>query len=236
MSTVTTGHRYGEVGVVSRVLNLVWLFTQFAGFAVALAGISILQSQCNANSDQYNFNGFFGLGLNSVQSSVNAAGGMGNAPSGTGNTDYNCGMQYSWYWWVVFFQFAVTIAGILGNFSGLRYGRSGINSFYAVAISQWAIFAYPMIYMVYLYQAWGRDQTDHNLWGQGYICGAAGAIICLVGDFLFLMTFGYDDSLAALAYNSKTTGSGPVIVEHTPAMVGTHDPHVHVHNTGTTIV
>lgn len=50
-----------------------------------------------------------------------------------------------------------------------------------------------MVYEIYLYQAWNQSSFKNNKWAQGYAAGGAGAIITLVGNYIFSMIFGWDD-------------------------------------------
>jgi hypothetical protein len=118
-----------------------------------------------------NLSGLFGLGPN---------------PFGSPPSAYDCGIQYSWYWWVIALQFACIVLAISGS------TNKSLPSIYGIVTTLWSIYCYAFVIQTYQYQKAGESTTA---WGPSYTINAAGAIAISTANFLFLIAHGLDDAI-----------------------------------------
>ncbi|GAX86127.1 hypothetical protein CEUSTIGMA_g13540.t1 [Chlamydomonas eustigma] len=187
--------------------SVVLLFLQFAGWGTALAGLALLTDTCVKNppgsSDNANPNYslvFYGLDL-VQQFEINA-----NIAGSTAKTsiNYQCGMQYSWYWTVVFLQLVALLIGFAAQFSPHKAHVALIGT-YSTVTALWTIWVYPMCVNCYFYYT--VLSISNNKWGQGYTVATAGAIAVLVGNFAFM--FAQDTDQAAAYYRKNHMDAPP---------------------------
>ena len=59
-----------------------------------------------------------------------------NDPNNSNNLRYECGMQYSWYWTVVFLQFIALLIGLAAQITNKK-SRTAAMAMYSTVTSLW---------------------------------------------------------------------------------------------------
>mmetsp|Transcript_11130 Transcript_11130/g.23994 ORF Transcript_11130/g.23994 Transcript_11130/m.23994 type:complete len:190 (-) Transcript_11130:791-1360(-) len=168
------------------ILNLVFLLLQLAGWAITVAGLGKLTDSCNQKAEDINLvpAGIFGLGANRFSEFFDR----------DAADIYDCGVQYSFYWWVISLHLACIVAGVLGQFAQwAANGKVAIVGLYTIVSALYCVYVYPMIMAAYVY----KDDTS-NVWGIGYKLAASGAIAAQIFNFLFILVFGHIEDIPAL--------------------------------------
>eukprot|EP00195_Chlamydomonas_chlamydogama_P014401 CAMPEP_0202891632 /NCGR_PEP_ID=MMETSP1392-20130828/1643_1 /ASSEMBLY_ACC=CAM_ASM_000868 /TAXON_ID=225041 /ORGANISM="Chlamydomonas chlamydogama, Strain SAG 11-48b" /LENGTH=179 /DNA_ID=CAMNT_0049575441 /DNA_START=144 /DNA_END=683 /DNA_ORIENTATION=+ len=164
-----------------QIFSLSLLFIQLIGWGITVAGLGRLTKYCGTDIEDPNYvpQAAFGLGANQLSEVLNRE--LAD--------QYDCGVQYSYFWWVVALQMTCIIAGTMAQFSIFAAnGKLAITSLYCIQCVILCVYTYPMVIASYVYK-----ETNTNSWGQAYKLGAAGAVAVLASDFLYVLVFGYVD-------------------------------------------
>ncbi|KAF5837708.1 hypothetical protein DUNSADRAFT_4018 [Dunaliella salina] len=103
---------------------------------------------------------------------------------------YDCGVHLSLDWWLVAYEVFTFIYGILAVFVEFFHCKPTVMSIFAIKIMLATLIT--SVYVKLAYMIGGGDHSDLKM-GQYTRTGAAGGIIILIANYVFLFLFGADE-------------------------------------------
>jgi len=182
---------------MSAGVNSLLLILQFLSWGTALAGLAILTNNCSKQVDGNYSLTFFGLDLVDQFKAAAISASLQTGKYYQHNLTYECGMQYSWYWTIVFLQLVAVLMGLVATFTSKK-SKVAQLAVYATVTALWCIWVYPMIVNAYTY--YSLLSITSNLWGQAYCVASAGAVGILVFNFIYI--FAQDEHYYGGAYQA----------------------------------
>uniref|UniRef100_A0A7S3R7Y9 Uncharacterized protein n=1 Tax=Dunaliella tertiolecta TaxID=3047 RepID=A0A7S3R7Y9_DUNTE len=111
-----------------------------------------------------------------------------NCPDG--EAAYDCGIHLSLDWWLVAYEVFTFIYGILAVFVEFFHCKPTVMSIFAIKIMLATLIT--SVYVKLAYTIGGGDHSDVDM-GQYTRTGAAGGIVILVANYIFLFLFGAEE-------------------------------------------
>jgi len=107
-----------------------------------------------------------------------------------GDSAYDCGIHLSLDWWLVAYEIFTFIYGMLAVFTEFFHNKFSVMTIFSVKIMLATLIT--SVYVKIAYTIGGGDHSDIEM-GQYTRTGAAGGIVILVANYIFLCLFGADE-------------------------------------------
>uniref|UniRef100_A0A7S3R750 Uncharacterized protein n=1 Tax=Dunaliella tertiolecta TaxID=3047 RepID=A0A7S3R750_DUNTE len=167
------------------------LILSIAGGVIVIGGLGAATNQCRENahdllggktSDEEYTVGLAAAATKHLQPFTT------NCPDG--EAAYDCGIHLSLDWWLVAYEVFTFIYGILAVFVEFFHCKPTVMSIFAIKIMLATLIT--SVYVKLAYTIGGGDHSDVDM-GQYTRTGAAGGIVILVANYIFLFLFGAEE-------------------------------------------
>mmetsp|Transcript_23067 Transcript_23067/g.63704 ORF Transcript_23067/g.63704 Transcript_23067/m.63704 type:complete len:197 (+) Transcript_23067:129-719(+) len=167
------------------------LILSIAGGVIVIGGLGAATNQCRENahdllggktSDEEYTVGLAAAATKHLQPFTT------NYPDG--EAAYDCGIHLSLDWWLVAYEVFTFIYGILAVFVEFFHSKYSVMAIFSIKILLATIIT--SVYVKISYSIGGGDHSDLKM-GQYTRTGAAGGIVILVANYIFLCLFGADE-------------------------------------------